>query len=380
MKITLYLFLALAMLAGCSERKSGGFVSREVVDGVVVVKNPRDGRWQKRQEPPLRFILEKTFGRENEPERELFDFINQVVTDEQMNVYLFDVKANRIVKYDSAGNFIWETGREGQGPGEFQFVRGMVYNGRGRLYIANQLHRIDCFTLGGNYIKSFDLNRFNIHRFGIVGYITPNFLVGVEWKRGTAEQIYTIRMGDTLSLAGTFTIEEDIGITIPEGIGTSPYVSVLDSFIVAANIQGYVVSYYDIRGNLRRRVIRDFDKIVRPGILIEGNSRGIRGYCDLKPLKRLSGSYKLASAMWPDNLSDPDAHMKQERNGTAEELIYKNMIDLFSNEDELLYSLYGEGSIPEIGLIHHIDRSGRVYTVVSDPFPQVRRYRVLIDE
>jgi len=39
-----------------------------------------------------------------------------------------------------------------------------------------------------------------------------------------------------------------------------------------------------------------------------------------------------------------------------------------------------EGSEPEIGSLRAVGPGGRLYTTIDGPFPQVRRYRVEIDE
>lgn len=38
------------------------------------------------------------------------------------------------------------------------------------------------------------------------------------------------------------------------------------------------------------------------------------------------------------------------------------------------------GFVPEIGRLTHADKKGHIYAVVSDPFPQVRCYEVIINK
>ena len=44
------------------------------------------------------------------------------------------------------------------------------------------------------------------------------------------------------------------------------------------------------------------------------------------------------------------------------------------------YVLTDDGFAPEIGIPQFADRSGRIYTSTSNPYPQVRRYRMIIEE
>jgi len=45
-----------------------------------------------------------------------------------------------------------------------------------------------------------------------------------------------------------------------------------------------------------------------------------------------------------------------------------------------LYSEDGDGVYPAIGKIMHTDHEGFLYTVASEPFPQVRKYKVVMNE
>ena len=38
-----------------------------------------------------------------------------------------------------------------------------------------------------------------------------------------------------------------------------------------------------------------------------------------------------------------------------------------------------EGDVPDIGRLAHVDAAGKLYTIVYTPYPQVRRYRVVLD-
>ncbi len=119
-----YFFLVCFVFLNC-----GSKVSRETKDGVLYIKNPEHGLWQDREENPIVFELEKTFGVENEPDEEMFSTISYIFTDANNNVYLFDRRESRFVSFNAEGEFVWITGRWGEGPGEFQSVNGAVFDG-----------------------------------------------------------------------------------------------------------------------------------------------------------------------------------------------------------------------------------------------------------
>ena len=50
-----------------------------------------------------------------------------VATDDANNIYVADHQSSDIRVFDSAGNFVRRIGRRGRGPGEFQFITGVLW-------------------------------------------------------------------------------------------------------------------------------------------------------------------------------------------------------------------------------------------------------------
>jgi hypothetical protein len=62
-------------------------------------------------------------------------------------------------------------------------------------------------------------------------------------------------------------------------------------------------------------------------------------------------------------------------------LALNHPLDLFDAEGRFLYSLVEDGAFtPSIGRPQLVGADGRLYTISDDPFPQIRRYRVQIEE
>ena len=181
MKYVLHVILLLFLLIGCGSNK----IKKEVKDGVLIIENPEHGLWQKESIPPISFELEKTYGKENEPEEEVLASIGSVFTDNNRNVFIFDWRENRLVAFDFDGNFLWSKGRRGQGPGEFNHVRGVVFDGQKYIYVSNiSGTRIDCFDLNGDYQNSYLLSNLKIDQVSLEGFIKPNILVATQSKTG----------------------------------------------------------------------------------------------------------------------------------------------------------------------------------------------------
>jgi hypothetical protein len=73
-------------------------------------------------------------------------------------------------------------------------------------------------------------------------------------------------------------------------------------------------------------------------------------------------------------------YARRSAQGTFRSTPWRGSIDLFDADGRFLCALESDGATPEIGQIQVIGPDGRLYTSVNDPFPQVHRYRVEIDE
>ncbi len=84
-----------------------------------------------------------------------------------------DGSTGRILKYSADGTFIKEWGRIGTNHGEFRTPHALVFDSRGRLWVADRgNHRIEIFDQDGNYLES----RYSFGRISGI-FITPDDMV-----------------------------------------------------------------------------------------------------------------------------------------------------------------------------------------------------------
>lgn len=145
-------FSLLMLFNACEKQEAPGQRNIEEVDGVIVVKNPREPL-----NPELRIIFEEnlTIGVREGDENYMFG--NQVFmnTDDDGNIYVTDRDRKTIKKYDSSGNFLKSIGRPGQGPGEFQDISEVRFDSDGNIYLNDAKNqRISFLSKKGNYIKA----------------------------------------------------------------------------------------------------------------------------------------------------------------------------------------------------------------------------------
>jgi len=90
--------------------------------------------------------------------------------------YVSDGYGNsRVAKFSSNGEFLFDWGRKGEGPGEFNLPHGIALDQEGRLYVADRSNsRIQVFAGDGTFLhqwKSAELGRPWAVTFGPDGYL-----------------------------------------------------------------------------------------------------------------------------------------------------------------------------------------------------------------
>lgn len=92
------------------------------------------------------------------PEHEIFRMVSRVEIDERGWLYVADTGETSIRIYNENGEFQKMIGREGSGPGEFEFISSLFIDSNNRLLVVDPNNaRITAFTLEGNLISTWEL-------------------------------------------------------------------------------------------------------------------------------------------------------------------------------------------------------------------------------
>jgi len=105
-------------------------------DGIHLIHNEKIGKWGNQPKISLEYI--KNIGDlESEDENVLFYMPSDIAVDKEGNVYVLDSGNHRIQKFDPDGDFLASFGRQGQGPGEFQYPQSIDLDPEGNLYVSD---------------------------------------------------------------------------------------------------------------------------------------------------------------------------------------------------------------------------------------------------
>jgi hypothetical protein len=143
--------LILIMTVSCGQNKTEWKGIVEEIDGVTVVKNPKD---------PLHgedvFYLEEelSIGKAEGEGEYIFSRINHINVDDEGNIYAVDASASHIRVFDKKGEYLRTIGRKGQGPGEMQRPVFVQITSQNEVLVYDfSARRLIFFSLGGKYLK-----------------------------------------------------------------------------------------------------------------------------------------------------------------------------------------------------------------------------------
>ena len=342
-----------------------------------VINNPEWGSLQDQEPAPFRFELVDSIIVQS-PDNDLIGGISSIITDNEDNIYFIDFRQSKLVSVSANGEFRWMTGQEGKGPGDFENARSMVSNGKSLLIGNIGGSRLDKFDYNGKFIRSIDLGKeFNwatVHKYlenGLLAVSTSNMgQYGLK--------TYFLKMEeDSVRIIDRLIIDQSHGIEIPRNFGASAGIQFHNGQIISGSFMDYSLTFYNPDSTITKVITRDFTKNMKPGLYQSSSLRSIRMFGGLESPLFTTKGYMIVPVQWPDNVPDSNTYMERDAAGTAPEVIYKNFLDIYNADGELLYSIKGDGYFPKIGRIQHMDSNDIFYTAKSEPEPVIYRYKLI---
>ncbi|MGD8330935.1 MAG: hypothetical protein PVJ49_16010, partial [Acidobacteriota bacterium] len=234
----------------------------------------------------------------------------------------------------------------------------------------------DFWSTDGEFIESRAISHLGFPDGSLVGVLDEHTVVlqtGSQYRAG-------VRVG-VIDLRGEGSKVADFDIDISSGpteSGAVMEVEIVGDSIAIGDWDSYELRFFSREGELQRVVTRSFDHMVLPPNREEMQS-GLFPRSWLKPPLPLAEGRMLATVSWtdPDALAQlrgrPEPPPFEEVRATS-----RSSFDLFDAGGRYLTSVLEEDV--SIGNADEVDAQGRLYTVATDPYPHVRRYRVVIEQ
>lgn len=346
-------------------------------NGVVIVDNPAAPLWDDTAGPRLAFEPDGAFGG---PASGITGIAGAVV-DRDGNLHVYDPLAGSLITLDAGGDVVHRAGSSGTGAEQLADVRGMAYDGADAVWLVNQNGaRLDAWGLDGAHRRSIAAADLELTDVYMGGFLSPDRLVLVAHADDhmAVNHYVVVDLGEPASVVRRFSVNAQPMVPIPPGVVLQLSHHFSGGRILVGTWEQYVLRTYDAEGTLLRRVNRPVDYLRRPGFArVGGQFRGVALGGLAAPIVLDSGHW-LVMASWPTNVDNPNPFAETPV-GQRPPIDWESSLDLFDQEGRFLYSLTYPGSpAPDIGRPWTVGPQGRLYTVVADPFPQVRRYRVVL--
>jgi hypothetical protein len=264
-RILVPFFIAIIFIfVSCSEQKPQWYGTIDVVDGLTVVNNPKEPMYSS---DVFNLEVDLTIGNEEVEEEFMFQEIQNMVVDEEENIYVLDTKALKIKVFGRNGDFLRIFGNKGQGPGELQNPFDMQILPHKEIMVYDYgLRQFNIFSQKGAFLRQFStrqLPRFRYPKVDSRGNIVAGFWIrGDKNKAGLKKfdtelrPIFMITSQPLVSKSGrNFDYFEQLWQT-----NLAWNISTKDEIIWGV-VTSYEVFVHNPEGKLIKKIIREYDGI-----------------------------------------------------------------------------------------------------------------------
>jgi len=347
----LVLIFTLLIISGCAKEQWEGKIYKE--QGVTIVENRGPGLWGDEAKDKVQFIEDFSIGEYEGEDYLMFNRLVSVAVDSNLNIYILDRQNHRLLKFDRDADFIWETGQEGQGPGEFQSPRDVALTPTEEIAVRDG-SSVHFFNKDGNYQKTVKLKG----RFRSMEILPDGRLLMTTMVRGQLGVAAEYHSSDGKFLE-KFPEEYRYGPKV-SGVSYGGEIKAFGDKLYFSLPGTCEIREYDMEGKTLRKIRRDFT-IKPPNITFED-----RGY--LVGPSDVSGPCFFYQGKMLVNLLNI-VEIKSE-----EEFESKKFLDFFNEKGQFL----GTYQMPENQTLATIDSEGYFYFIQWDPYPKIIRLKMIL--
>lgn len=338
----------------CREKVWEGNIHRE--GEILVVKNRGEGIWGKKIKEKIFFEESLSIGVEEGPDYFMFGGAIDIAVDFGQNIYILDPMNYRLLKFDKEGRFLWEAGRKGQGPGEFERASRVRITPDGKVAVFES-PLIHFFSPEGRFLNTMRLEKtFFSGEFLKNGTILlnrlPEGVAGSTAEYYSKEGKFLRKFPDEYFYGPKFSKEVGVGA----GYG---FTASKDKIYLCLQDR-YEIREYNIEGGCLRKIIRDL-KLKPPQITVDDE-----GGVTLTIFDSSGPAFTLRNGMIVNNL-----RIVREAGGKSHHMFF---LDLFNQKGQFL----GSYPLGENEFLLTIDSTDNFYFIYSDPFIKIVRKKVKI--
>ncbi len=355
--ITLFLIFTFSV---CSSQKAEWQGTIEEVDGVTVIKNPKEPMYG---EEVFSLEEELSIGEAEGPEEYMFSRIRSVAVDDEERIYILDTTEAHVKVFDKNGKYIRTIGRKGQGPGELQSPLFVYITSQNELVVEDFASRLAFFSLEGEFKRNLLTTKIGALRIDID---SEGNLVAVVIVREQENPRYEIRKFDS-----ELNYLHSLGSSpLPSATPGSynPFIPIIqreincNDQIVVGYPEKYEIKIYDKSGTMIRKIMKEYDPVEITEEEIKEETEGM-------PLDRKLAIPKYHNAYrWI--IADDEGRLfvrTYERVVDGEDYYH----DIFDEEGKFI------AKIP-LGFFPRTWKNNKLYTIEEDEegYQYVKRYKV----
>ena len=246
------------MLVSCGRQKASWKGTIEEVDGVTIVKNPKEPMYG---EDVLSLEEELTIGETEGREEYMFSEIGTIAVDDEERIYISDRKETHLKVFDKDGVYLITIGRKGQGPGEFERISGMQITHQKELLVFDMnMRRLSFFAGDGKLIETLSISE--LRPFKLNMNSKRNFIItSIALDLMTNQSISELKIYDNkMSLLKTIVTPSPRSLFNPFDSFFIWKLGKDDNIIYGYN-ETYEMQILDLGGELIKKIVKDYDPV-----------------------------------------------------------------------------------------------------------------------
>ena len=257
--LSLCLILSIGYFPGCKKQKSAWQGTIEEVDGITIVKNPKEPLYTADV-----FVLEEELSITDEAGGEecIFARLRAIEVDESGRIYILDYDEAHVYIFDSEGNYLKTIGKKGQGPGELNMPFSLKITNEKELAVESFRRGINFYSLEGDFLRELPTAKVGAVRINIDS--KANVLATVIVRDENDPRYEVIKFDPDLNKLHSLG-SSPLPSARSEGFnpfgGTIMYATRSDDHVICGTPQLYELSVYNPQGDIVMKISKEYDAV-----------------------------------------------------------------------------------------------------------------------